>query len=116
MHFKLIVVFAEDDKTDAIIEAARESGARGATLINSARGEGVKAPKTFFGLTLDTQRDVILFVVEEHMSRRILEHIGEVGEFETRSSAGLAIQLDIEDAVGISHQIKSLESEVEKEL
>ena len=116
MHFKLIVVFAEDDKTDDIIEAAREAGARGATLINSARGEGVKKPKTFFGLTLDTQRDVVLFVVEEHMSRRILEHISEVGEFETRSSAGMAIQLDIEDAVGISHQIKSLESEVEKEL
>ena len=42
MHFKLIVAFVEDHKTDAIMEAARESGATGCTVINNARGEGIK--------------------------------------------------------------------------
>ncbi|MEJ2603625.1 MAG: P-II family nitrogen regulator, partial [Gammaproteobacteria bacterium] len=27
MHFKLIIAFVEDDKTDAIMDAAREAGA-----------------------------------------------------------------------------------------
>lgn len=116
MHFKLLVVFTEDAKSDAIMEAAREAGATGATLINQAVGEGVKKTRTFFGLTLDTQRDVILFVVEEHMSRRILEKIAEVGEFDSRPGTGIAVQIDIEDALGVRHQIEQLTAQVEKTL
>ena len=58
MHFKLIVAFVEDTKTEHIMQAAREAGATGATVINHARGEGLQEPKTFFGLTLSTQRDI----------------------------------------------------------
>ena len=42
MHFKMIMVFVEDDKTDAVMDAAREAGATGATVISNARGEGLK--------------------------------------------------------------------------
>ena len=52
MHFKLILAFVEDKKTDAIMQAAREAGATGCTVINNARGEGIEETKTFFGLTL----------------------------------------------------------------
>ena len=75
MHFKMIIVFTEDDKTDDIMDAARSAGATGATVIHNARGEGLKVSKTFFGLSLETQRDVLLFLVEEHLSRHILEEI-----------------------------------------
>lgn len=116
MHFKLIIAFVEDSKTDAVMEAAREAGATGATLINNARGEGLKKSKTFFGLTLDTQRDVLLFLVEEHMSRRILEQIAEVGDFDHSSGTGIAFQIDVEDAVGVSHQASALVSRIEEEI
>ena len=72
MHFKLIIALVEDDKTNKVLDAARESGATGATVINQARGEGVEQAKTFFGLSLETQRDVLLFLVEEHLSRDII--------------------------------------------
>ncbi len=49
MHFKMILAFVEDEKTDAIMDAARETGATGATVINNARGEGLAKSKTFFG-------------------------------------------------------------------
>ncbi len=116
MHFKLIVVFVEDDKTDAVLDAAREAGATGATVINNARGEGIKRNKTFLGLTLETQRDVLLFLVEEHLSRKILEEIGRVGHFDEEAGAGIAVQIDIEDAIGVQHQIKQLEDSLEDSL
>ncbi|RLW68090.1 MAG: transcriptional regulator, partial [gamma proteobacterium symbiont of Stewartia floridana] len=72
--------------------------------------------KTFLGLTLDTQRDVLLLLVEEHLSRTILEKISEAGEFDNQSGSGIAFQIDIEDAVGVSHQIASLSQVVEEEL
>ncbi len=116
MHFKLIVAFVEDAKTDAIMEAAREAGATGCTVINNARGEGIKESKTFFGLTLSTQRDVILLLVEQHLSRDILERIGEVGEFDAKPGTGIAVLIDVEDAVGVLHQAQELGEIVEESL
>ena len=116
MHFKLIVAFVEDTKTDEIMEAAREAGATGCTVINNARGEGIKESKTFFGLTLSTQRDVVLLLVEQHLARHILEHIGEVGEFDATPGTGIAVLIDVEDAVGVMHQSAELEEIVEEQL
>ena len=116
MHFKLIITFVEDTKTDAVMDAAREAGATGATVINNARGEGLKKSKTFFGLSLETQRDVLLFLVEEHMSRTIIEQIAEVAEFEDNPGSGIAFQVDVEDAVGVTKQIMELSEAVEEQL
>ena len=116
MHFKLLITFVQDDKTDAIMHAAREKGATGATVITNARGEGLKSAKTFFGLNLETQRDVVLFLVEEHLARDILETIAEVGDFESKPGSGIAFQLDVEDAVGVSQQVARLHEVVEEEL
>lgn len=116
MHFKMIIVFVEDDMTDEVMSAARKAGATGATVISNARGEGLEKSQTFFGLTLETQRDVLLFLVEEHMSRHILEEIARVGQFDEKPGTGIAFQLDVEDAVGVSHQVNKLSSSVEDEL
>ena len=116
MHFKLIIVLAEDNKTNAILDAAREAGATGATVLNQARGEGLRPTKTFFGLSLEAQRDVILFLVEEHMSRNILETIARVGQFDETPGTGIAFQIDVEDALGVRHQMRKLTEEVEERL
>ena len=65
MRMKLIVVLAPDVKTDTIIDAARERGATGATVITSVRGEGLKPGKTFLGLEVTAMRDVLLFLVAD---------------------------------------------------
>ncbi len=116
MHFKLIIVLAEDAKTSNIIDAARKAGATGMTVIKSASGEGAEETKTFFGLTLEAQRDVLLLLVEEHLSRHILETIKVAGEFDTQKGAGIAFQVDVEDVVGITHQIEKLSETVEKQI
>ncbi len=116
MHFKLLIALVEDSKTDAVIDAAREAGETGTTVISNASGEGVEESKTFFGLTLETQRDVLLMLVEEHLSRHILEKISEAGEFESQSGAGIAFQIDVEDVVGITHQMEALTEKVEEKL
>ncbi len=105
MHFKLIVVMVEDHHTSEILAAAREEGATGATVLNQARGEGLSPTKTFLGLSVGNQVDVILMLVEEHLSRHVLEKIAEVGKFDETSGTGIAFQVDVEDAIGVRHQI-----------
>lgn len=116
MRFKLIIVLAEDDKTDAIVDAARKRGATGATVITSARGEGLEPATSFLGLSLESSRDVIFFLVEEHLSRSIIEYIAEVGEFDKRPGSGIAFQIAVEDAVGVHRQMASLYDQVEEKI
>ena len=116
MRFKLIITFIDEAHTEEVMKAARDRGATGSTVITSARGEGLEKSTTFFGLSLETQRDVILFLVEEHMSRDILEHIAEVGKFDERPGTGIAIQLDVEDALGVEQQMKKLTDAMEDKL
>jgi nitrogen regulatory protein PII len=116
MRFKLIIAFVEDSKTEDIIDAAREAGATGCTVVNHARGEGKQAPASFLGLSLTTQRDMILLLVEEHMSREILEHIGVVGEFDEKPGTGVAFSIDVDDAVGVLSQAEQLVEIVEEQI
>ena len=116
MHFKLIIALVEDNTTNSVLDAARQAGATGSTVINHARGEGIEKTKTFLGLSLETQRDMLMFLVEEHLSRSILEKIAEVGKFESGTGTGIAFQLDVEDAVGVMHQVEKLSHVVEDEL
>ena len=116
MHFKLIIALTDDAVTDKIVETARKRGATGSTVISSARGEGSTSAKTFFGLSLETQRDVVLFLVEEHLCRDILESIERSGEFDEHPGTGIAFSIDVEDAVGVAHQIDQLSEIVEEEL
>lgn len=116
MRFKLIMAFVDDSETDAVLDAAREAGATGATIVTSCRGEGLVRGKTFFGLDLSGQRDILLFLVEEHMSRQILEKISQVAGFEERPGTGIAFQIALEDAVGLGHQIQTISSEIEEEI
>ena len=116
MHCKLLIALLQDGKTDDVLDAAREAGATGCTVINQARGEGIEKSKTFFGLTLETQRDMVMFLVEEHLIRKILEKIADVGQFDENPGTGIAFQIDVEDAVGIVSQVKKLTPLVKDEI
>ncbi len=115
MRFKLLVALVDDHLTEAVTEAARDAGATGCTVLTNARGEGLNKKKTFLGLTLETQRDMVLLLVEEHRARNILETVGEAGEFDSNPGTGIAFQVDVEDAVGVAHQVESITPSLEEE-
>ncbi len=116
MKFKLIIALVDDHQTKTVLDTAREAGATGSTVITSARGEGLKPAKTFLGLDLAGQRHMVLLLVEEHLSRAILERIAKVCGFDDTSGTGIAFQLDIEDACGLASQIDTISSEIEDQL
>ena len=116
MKFKLIMAMVEEGLTEAVLEAARADGATGATVITSVRGEGLRPEKTFLGLDLAAARDILLFLVAEPRARDILETIAAAGEFDENPGAGIALQIGIEDAVGLKSQMAALQEEIERNL
>jgi len=108
MHFKLIVAFVDVKMTNKMLDASRVAGTTGATVINKANGEGIVKNKSFFGLNVDNEFDVILFLVEEHLSQDVLEKIKSIGQFDDYPGTGIAFKIDTDDAVGVCHQIEEL--------
>lgn len=116
MKMKLIAAMVGSDKTEAIISAAREGGATGATVLTSGRGEGLKPHKTFLGLEVTETRDLVLLIVADARARNILERIRDAGGFDEEPGTGMAFQVDIEDVVGLTTQLPVIIEELEEEL
>jgi nitrogen regulatory protein PII len=110
MKFKIILAPVKPHKTDTVVDAAKEAGATGATII-PARGTGMREAKTFFGLTLEDQTDVILFVLEEHLVKTVLKAIEVAGEF-NKPGTGIAFVLPIEHVTGMESQIERFKEEI----
>ncbi len=110
MRFKLILSSVKTGITDQIVDAAKEAGATGATII-PARGTGIHEAKTFFGLSLEAQTDIIMFLVEEHLVDKILKSIQKAGEFH-KPGTGIAFVLSVEHVVGLESQIERFKEEV----
>jgi nitrogen regulatory protein P-II 1 len=104
MRFKLILAAVKNHLTDDVVDAAKEAGAPGATII-PARGTGVHEAKSFFGLSLESQSDIILFVVEEHVVGDLLDEIKTAGHFD-EPGTGIAFVLPVEHVCGLESQMK----------
>ncbi len=115
MRFKLIMALADEACTEDILKAARDAGVTGCTVITSARGEGIKPGKTFLGLELNAQRDLSMFLVAEPLARDILEAVARAGRFEEDPGAGIAFQIDVDDAIGMSSQLTTLTQEIDEQ-
>ena len=110
MKFKIVFAPVKTHKTDAIVDAAKEAGATGATIIG-ARGTGIHEAKTFFGLTLEDQTDIVLFLMEEHVVKEVLEAIESAGEFD-KPGTGIAFVLPVEQVVGMESQMEIFKQRV----
>lgn len=116
MNFKLIMALVSDEKTQTVIHAARDAGATGVTVVPSAQGEGLKPEKTFLGLDLSAQRDILLFLVAAPKAREILETIAHAAQFDEEPGAGVVCQIAIEDAIGLTTQLPTILSEIEDQV
>lgn len=116
MDLKMIMALVADEKIETVLAAARKAGATGATVITSARGEGLEPVKTFLGLEVAAKRDVLLFIVAAPKAREILETIAVAGHFDDEPGSGVAFQVSIEDAVGLSTQAGTILHEIEESI
>jgi nitrogen regulatory protein PII len=104
VRMKMLIAIVDDQWTERVMDAARQAGAAGATLIQEARGQGRKGSRALLGLELDSGRDVILFIVPWDRSNAILESVAQTAGFDDTPGTGLICDLEIEDSLGLRHQ------------
>jgi len=110
MNFKLIMVFVDEDKRDAVLDASRQAGATGSTIITNARGQGLQKAIGILGLEILNPRDVLLILVETRRVDQVMQAIVQAGGLDESLGTGIALQIDVEKAFGLVEHIKTLET------
>ena len=109
MQFKLIMAFVKPSISDAVVDAMKKAGATGATII-PARGTGMHEAKSFFGLSIEAQTEIIVFLVEEHVVENLMNVIQLAGKFD-QPGTGIAFVLPIEHIAGLESQMKKFKDQ-----
>lgn len=98
--YDMIVAITERGCVDMVMDAARTAGARGGTILH-AKGTGTEFTARFFGVSIASEKDILLIVAahddKDAIMRAIMEKAG------IRSAAHTAmISLPVESVVGLT--------------
>lgn len=97
---ELIVAIVERGYADDVMKAARSAGARGGTILH-ARGAGDEARDRFYGVTIQSEKEMVLLVVEKVHKAAIMKAICAQAGL-NQEARGLVFSLPVEDAVGMA--------------
>ena len=103
MSYQVVFAALKPDVTDAVIDAAKECGISGATIV-SGRGTGLQEAKTFLGLTLEAQTDVVFFLTEIELVAPVMAAIRTAGRLDEHGT-GVVFTLPVEGVAGIKEEI-----------
>jgi len=72
MNFTVLTVIVPNAEEEMAIETAKKAGAGGVTILNG-KTIGLKEKKIFFGLTLEENVSVLLFILPQRLSMNVFK-------------------------------------------
>ena len=107
------VVFAIVDAgyAEDVMDVAREQGVRGGTILN-ARGVAGQEAAAFFGITLHTEKEILMMVVEKDIRDNVLNAIyKQMGM--AKKAKGIVFSLPVSDVAGLAAKAEPQKEAVE---
>lgn len=101
MNFKneLIVVILNEGYSDMVMDAARDAGATGGTILH-AKGTGGRHAEKFFGVSLAEEKDIIYILAPSGKKSEIMKSISRNCGIETQAGA-VSFSLPVSEVAGI---------------
>lgn len=96
---ELVVVIAEQGYTNMIMDAAREAGAYGGTVLH-AKGTGVEAAEKFLNVSLAIEKEIIYIVTPSTQKNAIMSAIMKNAGPDTKAKA-ITFSLPVTDTAGL---------------
>ena len=100
MHtHEVIFAIVNSGFAEEVMEVAKAQGARGGTILH-ARGVARKDAEAFFGITIHSEKEILMIVVEKEIRDRVLNAIyQEMGM--AKRAQGIAFSLPVSDVAGL---------------
>ncbi len=96
---ELILCVVNEGFSDAVMEAARDAGARGGTVLH-ANGTANPESEKIFGITIQPNKEVLMILVPSDIRSAVLEQLYNRVGLNTPGQ-GIAFSLPVDAVVGI---------------
>ena len=115
MKFTALVAIIEDKDEEVAIDVAKQAGAGGVTIIHG-KNIGLEEKKVFFGLTLEENVSLLLFILPRKLSMKVMKAIRVELNLDSSTNGGLIFTLPLSHVAGLDinelhkfeHDIKSM--------
>ena len=106
---ELILCIVNAGFSEMVMEAARESGAGGGTVIN-ARGTANKEAETFFKITIQPEKEAVMILVPSAIKDTVLRALYDKVGLQTPGQ-GIALALPVDGVVGLPRKMPQPETD-----
>ena len=87
-NYEIVLAIANEGYTDTVMDAAREAGARGGTVLHG-KGTGSTDAAKFFGVSIASEKEVIMIVAKSSEKAAIMKSI--IDKAGTQTDAGAVV-------------------------
>ncbi len=98
----LIVAIVNQGYSEAVMDAAREAGAGGGTVVHSRRLGDTEA-MSFWGLSIQEEKEIVFIVAGKEQKLKIMQAIGEKCGVH-KEAKGIVLSLPIDSVIGIEEE------------
>lgn len=105
----LIVTIIKRGHSSRVVQAAKEAGARGGTILHG-RGVGIHEQKKLLGIPIEPEKEIVLTLIHKDKSDEVLKAIEKAGNL-NKPGTGIGFVLDVEMVVGIVGLVEGLSNE-----
>lgn len=99
-EYEMILCIVNAGFSELVMDAAKEEGARGGTVIH-ARGTANKEAEQYFHIAIQPDKDIVLILVPKEIKDNVLHAIYQNAGLKS-AGKGIAFSLPVDDVVGIS--------------
>ena len=108
-NHEVIFAIVNSGYAEEVMDVARENGARGGTILN-ARGSAGEEAAAFFGISLHSEKEILMMVVDKDIRDNILNAIyKQMGM--GKKAQGIAFSLPVSDVAGLVKEPDPQETE-----
>lgn len=99
-NYEMIMCIVNSGFSELVMDAAKEEGARGGTVIH-ARGTANKEAEQFFHIAIQPDKDIVLILVPNEIKDNVLHAIYRNAGLKSEGK-GIAFSIPVDEVVGIS--------------
>ena len=97
---EIIICIVNSGFSEAVMDAARELGARGGTVIR-ARGTANAEAEKLYGIAIQPEKEIVMILVDSKLKNDILHALYKSAGLKTPGQ-GIAFAMPVDDVVGIN--------------
>lgn len=109
----LVICVVNAGFVDLVMDAARDAGATGGTVIHG-RGTGNKKIAQTFGISISPNKEIVLIVIPEKIHDQVVNAVYKNAGLDTPSQ-GIIFTLPLERVAGLNHLFDEEEKKDAKE-